>query len=185
MIETLTALPAFSASRAFFVLQGVGAASTNGTSRLGDPAASVSPCEDDMAWQYDVHGGSASAFPSPEGKWEDELQKLNRLKQGWNGYDAPKPIGAAIETVRSYLQVAKGEDFEPNRLEPSVMGGVGLTHRHGTRKVYVEFYNNGTVHSLFSERAGKMQTMPVGATAEDFRRFVTRAKEYLYGRDPS
>ncbi|MCI0748757.1 MAG: hypothetical protein L0Y58_25395 [Verrucomicrobia subdivision 3 bacterium] len=119
------------------------------------------------------------------GKWEFELNKFETLKEGWNGYDAPTPSQAAIGAARRYLQIAERESFEPKRVEPSVMGGVGITHRQGNRKVYLEFYNNETVHSLFADRSGKMQTMPVAPSVEDFRRLITKAKDYLNGRDSS
>lgn len=126
---------------------------------------------------------------SPEGggdvRWVAELQKLEGLKVGWNGYGAPSPERMAIEVAKVYLQASGQEDFEPNRVEASVMGGVGITHRRGNRKVYVEFYNNGSAHSLLSERGANMQTMAINPVFEEFRRFVMRAKEYLNGRSPT
>jgi len=118
-----------------------------------------------------------------QGKWGAELKKLGTLRQGWNGYDAPAPAKVAIEMARQYLQIVKCWDFNPKRVEPSVMGGVGITHRQGSRKVYIEFYNDGTGHSLFSDSSGRMQTMSVTPGAGDFRRFVVKAKNYLSDRD--
>jgi hypothetical protein len=116
-------------------------------------------------------------------EWEAELHKFENLKSGWNGYDAPPPNPAAIASASDYLCIAQQEGFQPHRIEPSVMGGIGVTHRQDNRKVYVEFYNHGAVHSLFSERSGKMHTMPVIPDDEQIRCFIVKAKEYLDGRD--
>lgn len=118
-------------------------------------------------------------------KWELELSKLKELQTGWNGYRAAAPTRTAIEISRRYLHTAEQQDFEPKRVEASVMGGVGVTHRQGNRKVYVEFYNNGTAHGLFSDRTGRMHTMSVAAGEDELRRFIAKAKDYLNGRDPT
>jgi hypothetical protein len=117
--------------------------------------------------------------------WEDEVAQLEKLKQGWNGYDATEPTRQSIERAKSYLHAATREGFDPKRVEASVMGGVGITHRQGNRKVYVEFYNNGTAHGLFSDRTGRMHTMSVAVGEDELRRFIARAKDYLNGRDPT
>lgn len=180
-----------------FTLQGIRTASTGTPSRGCHPNETVSPYEEeaadfgrpdtgDIALLENAYKWRGSPSTSPlQGEWEAELKRLETLRQGWNGYDAPTPTSAAIETARRYLQVVKREGFEPKRVEPSVMGGVGITHRQGNRKVYLELYNNGTGHSLFSDRSGKMHTIPVTPSAEDFRRFVAKAKDYLNGKDPS
>jgi len=63
------------------------------------------------------------------------------------------------------------------------MGGIGITHRRDRRKVYVEFYNDGKVHTIFSERSDppQMNTEPVEATTLSFDRFISKARSYLNG----
>jgi hypothetical protein len=197
MIKTLSRLPESAAQNAWLRERGFDAATTKSASRLEypDPVATPpdeettdfgEPGSDHQACIKDVDGRGVSTSTSPlEGKWDAELKKLETLREGWNGYDAPTPTRAAIDAARQYLQVVHREGLEPKRVEPSVMGGVGITHRQGSRKVYVEFYNNGTVHSLLSDGSGKMQTMPVRPSAEDVRRFVAKAKDYLNARDSS
>src|SRR5262249_25122006 len=134
-----------------------------------------------------LEGKSSGAYRvcRREKDWEEELAQLEKVKQGWNGYDAPKPASQSIERAKSYLHTATRQGFEPKRVEPSVMGGVGITHRQGNRKVYVEFYNNGTAHGLFSDRTGRMHTMSVAVGEDELRRFIGQAKDYLNGRDPT
>jgi hypothetical protein len=49
------------------------------------------------------------------------------------------------------------------------------------RKVYIEFYNDGRVHALFSDRTSGMRTVPVGADIGSYYRFIGKAREYLNG----
>jgi hypothetical protein len=115
--------------------------------------------------------------------WMGLLYKIQILKPGWDGYDAPIPTRLAIEIARDYLFIADQLRFPPRRIEASVMGGVGITYRKDNRKVYLEFYNDGTAHSLFSDRSGRMHTMAVKPDDDEFKGFVEKAKDYLDGRD--
>ncbi len=114
-------------------------------------------------------------------KWFVKLQSLTRLRAGWDSYAAPPPSGEAIAAAHSYLSTLELLGWEPTRLEASVMGGVGVTHRQGPRKVYVEFYNDGKVHALFSERTPRMETFPVGSDVPSYYRLIRKAREYLNG----
>jgi hypothetical protein len=114
-------------------------------------------------------------------KWFAKLESLTRLKEGWDSYSAPAPRQESIDAAGSYLSVLELLGWEPTRVEASVMGGVGVTHRQGDRKVYIEFYNDGRVHALLSDRTPKMETCPVGSDVASYYRFVTKAREYLNG----
>src|SRR5947209_8668635 len=142
MIDTLPTIPASFTRRVLFVLQGIGAESTDKALRLIEPSVGEPSEEetadfgqsdlDDPASLMDIYGRAGSTSTPPfRSKWEAELRKLEMLRQGWNGYDAPIPTTAAIEKAGWYLQVVTREGFEPKRVEPSVMGGVGITHRQG------------------------------------------------------
>ena len=118
----------------------------------------------------------ASSFSA----WHTKLAALATLTQGWNGYSAPSPQKAAIENATSYLKASEEASFEPTRVEASVMGGVGITHRHEKKKVYVEFYNEGTVHSLFSAGPSDMTTIKVEATPDGYKHIIEKARSYLH-----
>jgi hypothetical protein len=124
---------------------------------------------------------------APSGKfepWFARLQTVASLKDGWDSYGSPRPSPEAVAAARLYLTTLELLDWGPTRVEASAMGGVGVTHRQGARKVYVELYNNGTVHALFSDRTGPtptMETTPVGADVTSFYRFIRKAREYLHG----
>ena len=142
------------------------------------------PLEEALSSGADQDGESQSVSTTSNDGWVTKLENLAHLKKGWNGYEAPPPNEQALASARLYLEALQGSTLEPHRIEASVMGGVGVTHRCNHKKVYVELYNDGKAHALFCDRAmnpPQMQTKPVPATAEGFRQCVLEAKEYLDG----
>ena len=75
-----------------------------------------------------------------------KLQAASRLEKGWDSYKADPPSQLAIANAGIFLGLCG--DFLPDRVAPSVMGGIGVTFRRPGKKVYVEFYNYGTTYSL-------------------------------------
>lgn len=122
---------------------------------------------------------TAQRLPNVFQKWFAKLHGLGRLKEGWDSYDAPVPGTEAIAAAELYLSVAELVVWEPSRVEASVMGGVGITHRAGKRKVYIEFYNNGKGHALFSDGHLNMETLAIVSDAQSYYRFIGKAREYL------
>jgi hypothetical protein len=104
--------------------------------------------------------------------WFEKLESLHSLKDGWNGYTAASPNAKSIENAHLFLQVMQLEAAEPTRVAPSAMGGVAITRRIGNRKVFVEFYNDGRVYSLFSEKSSEMNVVPVAADSLSFRALI-------------
>ena len=68
----------------------------------------------------------------------------------------------------------------PTRLAPSVVGGIGLTVRLDHRKVYTEFFNDGSVVTLFSDGQGS-RTKRIDATESGYRELVDELDKYLSG----
>ena len=75
-------------------------------------------------------------------KWNRNLEAMRQLQDGWNGYESTAPSNAAIVMARSFLSNQR-DITRPSRVAPPAAGGVGVTHKHNRRRVYVEFYNNG------------------------------------------
>jgi hypothetical protein len=116
--------------------------------------------------------------------WQELFSKLDvlaSLSDGWNSYAAPAPNASAIAAARSFLATLQQENFPPTRIAPSAMGGVGVTHRQAGRKVYVEFYNNGTAHALFSSGRESMETRKVSMDQSSTRQFIADMRNYLNG----
>jgi hypothetical protein len=113
-------------------------------------------------------------------RWFQKLQVVAQLSDGWDSYKAPAPAATAVAAARQYLGILALLNREPTRVAASAMGGVGITHRQGSRKVYVEFYNNGTAHALFSDRDSReMRTAQVGTDLTSYYRLISKARAYL------
>jgi hypothetical protein len=112
----------------------------------------------------------------------DSLDALKTLEDGWDSYSAPAPSHAAIENAKALANEADTLHTTPERVEPSAMGGVGVTFSAGEREVVIEFYNSGTAHALFSDEAtGDMRTQAVATDASGYRSFIGEVRKYLYG----
>jgi GNAT superfamily N-acetyltransferase len=111
-----------------------------------------------------------------------ELDSFRSLSTGWDSYSASAPAAAAIQNAVHLVAAADKASLIPERVEPSAMGGVGVTFRSEEMEVIVEFYNNGTAHALFSnERTEEMRTRPVRPGADDWAALMTETKEFLHG----
>lgn len=106
------------------------------------------------------------------------LAEMRMLQEGWNGYTAPPPSLLAISTARRFLFAAHAGEISPQRVAPSVVGGVGITFRRIGRKCYVEFYNSGHVYLLRSNGT-EPQVVPIRSDSTSFRAAVRDIQEYL------
>jgi hypothetical protein len=112
----------------------------------------------------------------------DRLDALRTLDDGWDSYSAPAPNTTAIENAKGLVNEAGALDTTPERVEPSAMGGVGVTFSAADREAVIEFYNNGTAHALFSdETTGNMHTQAVSTDAAGYRGIIGEVRKYLYG----
>jgi hypothetical protein len=71
--------------------------------------------------------------------WETKIEWMRTLQKGWNSYKADPPSKEALALAVQMLEIMP----EADRVEPSAMGGVGITYRNLRRKAYVETYNTG------------------------------------------
>ncbi len=113
-----------------------------------------------------------------------ELDALKKLSHDWDSYSAPAPSRAAVKNAKALVLEAGKLGAEPERVEPSAMGGVGVTFSAGPREVVVEFYNNGTAHALFSDDAtGDMSTRAVSTTREGRHGIIGEVRNHLHGEN--
>ena len=112
-----------------------------------------------------------------------ELESFGILTTGWDSYSAAAPLNIAIQHGVNLVVAADQASLLPERVEPSAMGGVGVTFRSGEKEVIVEFYNDGTAHALFSnERTEEMRTRPVHPHTGEWTGLVAETKEFLDGK---
>jgi len=113
----------------------------------------------------------------------EAIDSFTDLGERWDSYSAPPPSRQAAENAKALVLAAAAGGFTPARVEPSAMGGIGVTFSHGSREAVVEFYNNGTAHALFVDDAtDDMDTRPVTPTAGGYREFLGGVRDYLYGQ---
>jgi hypothetical protein len=112
------------------------------------------------------------------------VSELRKLKTGWNSYSAAPPAPVAMDNAKIMLTLAFAADIIPERIEPSAMGGVGVTFTAGSREVAVEFYNAGNTHALLSDSATELlDTMPVPTGVAGYSKLLQDIRRYLYGHD--
>jgi hypothetical protein len=111
--------------------------------------------------------------------WATKFSKLSRLREGWNGYTAPAPLEKAILTAKNFVDTLLKEDYEPKRLAPSAVGGVGVTQRKGNRSVYVEFYNDGRILALFSDDVHEPEIKRIAPGYKSFKELIAEMRDYL------
>src|SRR5262249_11493105 len=107
------------------------------------------------------------------------LDQMQQLAVGWNGYSAPVPSRVALLTARSFLSTLLNEKYEPSRVAPSAVGGVGITHKRNGRRVYGEVFNSGDGYALFSANASAPQSERIKPEPDRFRELIRRIREYL------
>jgi hypothetical protein len=117
--------------------------------------------------------------PTQAVTWQMKFVQLSKLQDGWNGYDAPAPSEKARRTAESFVDTLLKEKYEPRRLAPSAVGGVGVTQRKGNRSVYVEFYNDGRVLALFSDDVSEPQVKRVEPGLQSFKKLIAEMRDYL------
>lgn len=111
----------------------------------------------------------------------ERVSELGKLKKGWNSYSAPAPNAIAIGNAKTLLTLASVAGIIPERIEPSAMGGVGVTFIVGSREVAVEFYNAGNAHALFSDNETEtLDSAPVALGVEGSHRLLKQIRRYLY-----
>jgi len=94
------------------------------------------------------HRESQSWYPALRSR----LDGLRELAPGWDGYEAPAPsANARFWASEALLVLASGEGCPPQRLAPSVEGGIALSWRLGSRDANIEFFNNGEIYAATTE----------------------------------
>jgi hypothetical protein len=127
-----------------------------------------------------VEWSSRQTFQQPT-DWGDLFKKLDsflQLPAGWDGYKASSPNTLARDHARVFLALLAQENYGPSRVAPSVIGGIGITRRR-SRKVYVEFNNNGNVHALFSDGSSSPKVERVQVGKIEFQMLIRRMRAYL------
>ena len=109
----------------------------------------------------------------------DKLWGFARLRRGWNGYAADKPPGLPLYQAEDFLFSLRVGDITSSRVAPSVVGGVGITIREGTRKAYIEFSNDGRVYVMLSTGKGEPAIHPA-STERAYAGLIGEIQRHLH-----
>jgi hypothetical protein len=111
---------------------------------------------------------------------DESLDAISLLPHGWDSYSAPAPSVVAVRHAKVLVKEADQFGMLPARVEPSVMGGVGVTFSSGNREAVIEFYNKGSAHALFTDEvAGDMRTEPISTDLAGYQKFLIEVRTYL------
>lgn len=84
--------------------------------------------------------------------WTEKIARMADWKHGWNGYDASPPNDVAIDAAQRFMRAVLSlpYDFMPRKVQPTVMGGIGIAHTMKDREVRLEFLNSGLAGVMFT-----------------------------------
>jgi hypothetical protein len=113
----------------------------------------------------------------------DSLDQIALLPDRWDSYSAPAPSIVAVQNAKLLVNEADRFDMLPIRVEPSAMGGVGVTFSSGSREVVIEFYNKGSAHALFADDlTGDMRTEPVSTDLTGYQNFLSEVRTHFHDK---
>jgi hypothetical protein len=115
----------------------------------------------------------------PVDKWTVHLDGFAALEPGWDSYRAAPPSKPTIEAARVFLEFLQKRESLPDKLNPSVVGGIGFTFRRGGRSVHVEFRNTGNAHAAFMEAGPKPRVVRVNQDQTGFTELMVQAEKHL------
>lgn len=111
-----------------------------------------------------------------------QLDALELLKQGWDGYDAQAPTPDTIREARGVLGKLQGSLVMPKRVSPSADGGVAFSFKaSGNRRAQIEILNNGEKFAHLYDLNGNSSTLdwPEEIEQESFERLLEPILNYM------
>lgn len=113
---------------------------------------------------------------------EGKLQMLERVKQGWDSYDAEPPSSEAIRRAKDFLRLFRATLLTPSKVLPSGEGGVALSfYYENGRDAYIEFLNDGESQAVLYTRSGELHEYEVEMNSEGASRLAQLIREHRAG----
>lgn len=101
--------------------------------------------------------------------WEGRLSGMRTLEKNWDSYGADPPTAEVLDKAEHALR-SMGESSFLKSVNPSVVGGVGLTFRRpseSSRYAYIEFRNTDSVHLLLAIQTREPEVYAFGPDTEE------------------
>ncbi len=109
----------------------------------------------------------------------DQLDDMQTVVDGWNGYSAPAPSTLAINNARQFVYELYTVVPSALRVAPSAIGGVGITLSKREKAVYVEFYNDGSIYRMLINNGIDTDVQPVRSDAHNLGLLASEATDYI------
>ena len=74
-----------------------------------------------------------------------KLEQLGTLSDDWDSYGAEAPNQHAINIAKHFVEKLSSSGLFPDRIVPSVEGGIGLVFLKGSSYIDLEIFNDGDV----------------------------------------
>ena len=78
----------------------------------------------------------------------EKIDSYSSLEKGWDSYRADPPNELSRNNAKKFLELCIKLDFIPYRVCPTAMGGMAMTWKENSEKVFMEFYNTGKIYYL-------------------------------------
>jgi hypothetical protein len=115
---------------------------------------------------------------------EVQLESLNQLQAGWDGYDAPTPSPQAIAEAQEVLRGMQQELAKPQWISAAADGGVAfLFSAPDKRRAQVEVLNNGErfVHLYDLDGNSRTEEWQGDLQEQPFSKLLKPIVDYLQG----
>ena len=109
----------------------------------------------------------------------NQLDDMQTVVDGWNGYSAPAPSTLAINNARQFVYELCTVVPSALRVAPSAIGGVGITLSKGEKAVYIEFYNDGSIFKMLIDDGIDTDVQPIRPDAQNLELLASEASEYI------
>jgi len=109
------------------------------------------------------------------------LSDLTSLPENWDAEDAARPTSVALDATRNALLAMQELGVMPERISPSVEGGVAVSFLRGRNRAFIEFYNSGEIVAATYEDEGEPVVWEVEAIDAMNRAALDRIHVHLTG----
>lgn len=126
--------------------------------------------------------GQIKALDSAFVPLDQQLDCLESLQEGWDGYYAEVPSMKSLSDARDILKRLHQELIRPQRISASADGGVAFSFRaSGERRAQIEILNNGEKFAHLYDLRGNSYTnqWPTSYNEESFRSLLQPIMAYM------
>lgn len=110
--------------------------------------------------------------------FRNTIERTRNLLSGWDGSEAISTSDIAIQKSLDFLNLLVKINLQPSMVSPSVIGGIGFTFLKDKKEVFIEFYNNGEIYSLFTEHTTEYFE-PIINRVTDYNSLMRRIEEHV------